>query len=143
MRLAPVHLHSLDDTARLAEMLATQVRGGDTVALIGGLGAGKTTFTRLFVRALGGPTEVTSPTYVLEHEYPIEGKFTIRHWDVYRLGGIPPELLEPLRGDEVRLIEWADKFPELLDRSELAIRFEMIDSNHRTALITGVRAAQS
>lgn len=133
-------LASLDDTARLAGELAVVLAPGDTVALVGGLGAGKTTFTRALVRSLGGGDEVTSPTYVLEHEYVVPERFVVRHWDVYRLGAVPPELLEPTSIDEVRLIEWADKFPEILDNAELTVSFSLIGGSSgelRTASLSG------
>lgn len=138
-------LVSLEETDLLAREIATVVAPGDTVALLGGLGAGKTTFTRALVRALGGEDAVTSPTYVLEHEYAVPGRFVIRHWDVYRLGAAPLELLEPTSIDEVRLVEWADKFPELLDTAELTVRFTVIGGETgelRTASLSGPAVAR-
>lgn len=140
MSIVGRQLASLEDTAKLAREVAAALAPGDSVALIGGLGAGKTTFSRELVRALGGVDEVSSPTYVLEHEYIIPKRFVVRHWDVYRLGAVPPELLEPTSIDEVRLVEWADKFPEILDTAELTISFAVIGGSAgelRTASISG------
>ena len=139
--MVEVRLASLNETALIAGKVATILHPGDTVSLIGGLGAGKTTFTRALVHALGGGDDVTSPTYVLEHEYPIPDKYTVRHWDLYRLGGVPLELLEPPTKSEIRLIEWADKFPELLEVSDLVLRFSTVDSVSRSLRIEGVRGA--
>lgn len=134
-------LHSLEETGRFAAALSRVIQPGDSVSLIGGLGAGKTTFTRALVHALGGPADVTSPTYVLEHEYPIPGRFVVRHWDLYRLGAPPLELCEPPTPGEIRLIEWADKFPELLQHSELVLRFSTLDEGRREVRWSGIRGA--
>ncbi|MCL2030972.1 MAG: tRNA (adenosine(37)-N6)-threonylcarbamoyltransferase complex ATPase subunit type 1 TsaE [Oscillospiraceae bacterium] len=79
-------------TEALGRELARDLRAGDTVWLLGGLGAGKTAFVRGLARGLGcaggtsaaGP--VTSPTYTLVHEYG-GGRVPLFHFDVYRLAG--------------------------------------------------------
>ena len=60
---------SVDDTARLARVLAHEMRQRDVVVLTGDLGAGKTTFTKAFCAALGVTEQVTSPTFTLVHEH--------------------------------------------------------------------------
>lgn len=99
-------------TVRAGERLAGLVRGGDAIALIGDLGAGKTTLVGGLVAALGGGA-ATSPTFSLVNEYP--GRLIIWHVDLYRLER-EVELrelgLDDLFGDRrgVVLVEWADKF---------------------------------
>ncbi|HIQ57991.1 MAG TPA: tRNA (adenosine(37)-N6)-threonylcarbamoyltransferase complex ATPase subunit type 1 TsaE, partial [Candidatus Merdivicinus intestinavium] len=61
--------HSPAETEAFAEELAKRLRGGDVLAYRGGLGAGKTTFTRGLARGLGSDAEVSSPTFALVHEY--------------------------------------------------------------------------
>lgn len=131
-------------TADFAAKAARILRGGDSVALIGALGAGKTTFTRWLVRALGGLHDASSPTYVLEHEYATSSGLTVKHWDLYRLSEIPPELLEPAGKGEIRLIEWADKFPELIADFELSLSlgYDPAAPECRTAALSGPRAAE-
>ncbi|MFM7047220.1 MAG: tRNA (adenosine(37)-N6)-threonylcarbamoyltransferase complex ATPase subunit type 1 TsaE, partial [Actinomycetota bacterium] len=75
---------SVDDTARLARVLAHEMRQRDVVVLTGDLGAGKTTFTKAFCAALGVTEQVTSPTFTIVHEYR-GSKLTVCHADLYRL----------------------------------------------------------
>ena len=100
-------------TARAGEALAALVRGGDAVALVGDLGAGKTTLVAGLVRALGGGA-AASPTFALVHEYR-GGRLVVWHVDLYRIER-EAELVElgldELWGDPrgVCLVEWADRF---------------------------------
>src|SRR5688572_13702051 len=93
--------------------LARLVIGGDAIALVGDLGAGKTTLVAGFVAELGAGT-ASSPTFSLVNEYP-GGRLIVWHVDLYRLDK-PAELpelgLDDVLGDRrgVCLIEWADKF---------------------------------
>ena len=106
-----------DAMERLGRAAAAHVRPGSVIALVGGLGAGKTLWTKGVVAALGSPAEVTSPTFALVHEYP-GGRVPVFHLDFYRLES-PAELIalgwdEYLEADGLIIAEWADKFPELL-----------------------------
>jgi tRNA threonylcarbamoyladenosine biosynthesis protein TsaE len=102
-----------DATAALARRLAPFLRGGDTILLEGGLGAGKSHFARALVRALTGETEVPSPTYTLVQTYP-GPDCEVWHADLYRLAD-PGEVAELglLEAFEtaIALVEW----PERLD----------------------------
>ena len=103
------------DTARIAEAIAPSLRGGLMIGLSGDLGAGKTTFVRYLIAAAGGDTRaVSSPTYTLQHEYPLPNGITVEHWDLYRLTVLPLELEENASPNTVRLIEWPERCPELL-----------------------------
>jgi tRNA threonylcarbamoyladenosine biosynthesis protein TsaE len=75
-----------EDTEALGAQLAKLTPRGGTWLLGGGLGAGKTTWTRGFVEGLGGPKDqVSSPTYAVLHSYDVSiGK--VFHLDLYRLG---------------------------------------------------------
>jgi tRNA threonylcarbamoyladenosine biosynthesis protein TsaE len=107
-----VRIASLKEMERFSAWLAPSLQPGDVVALNGPLGAGKTTFTRLLGEALGLQEPVTSPTFVLMHEYR-SGPFPVVHVDLYRLGDANAEsLTEELFSviDESRsllLVEWA------------------------------------
>lgn len=114
------------ETEKLAETLARHLRGGETIALSGNLGAGKTCFARGLARGLDIPGPVTSPSYVLVKSY--EGRLTLHHADFYRLAGDdpavapePPDLaslgLEDYMEDPgaVLLIEWAERYPSFLE----------------------------
>jgi tRNA threonylcarbamoyladenosine biosynthesis protein TsaE len=115
------------DTARIAEALAPALRGGLVVGLSGDLGAGKTTFVRYLIAAAGGDTRaVSSPTYTLQHEYPLPNGLTVEHWDLYRLTVLPMELEESPSRTTVRLIEWPEKCPEILPYLTCHMRFSHV-----------------
>jgi tRNA threonylcarbamoyl adenosine modification protein YjeE len=100
-------------TTRVGERLAAAVRGGDAIALVGDLGAGKTTLVAGLVAALGG-SGAQSPTFSLVNEYP-GGRLIVWHVDLYRIDK-PAELpelgLDEILGDPrgIVVVEWADKF---------------------------------
>jgi len=103
-------------TLAAAHELAADLTSGSVVALVGPLGAGKTTFIKAVAAALGVAEEVTSPSFVRMHIY--KGDLPIYHLDLYRVEG-PAEFLalgldEWLDTDGVTLIEWAERAAELL-----------------------------
>ena len=105
------------ETLELGRAEGRRCRAGDVVALCGGLGAGKTQFVKGLAAGLGVSTEITSPTYTLIHEYA-DGRLPLYHFDFYRIGS-PAEAIalgldEYFEGPGVSVIEWADKFPDLL-----------------------------
>jgi tRNA threonylcarbamoyl adenosine modification protein YjeE len=109
-----VRTTSRKSLATVADFLATVFRGGMTIGLQGPLGAGKTTFMSELVRALGGRDPVSSPTFVLCHEYRTAAAYSIEHWDLYRLtSGVPPELYEPPSESVLRCIEWPERAADL------------------------------
>lgn len=73
--------HSPEETAALAQRLAQDLKGGEVVAFTGGMGAGKTAFTRGLVMGLGAGDVVSSPTFALVNEY--QGRLTVEHFDMY------------------------------------------------------------
>ena len=95
--------HSPEETAAFA------AEGGETLVLRGGLGAGKTTFTKGLAKALGISRNVVSPTFTLVREYE-EGRLKLYHFDLYRIEdeGELEELGldEYFRDDSVVVIEW-------------------------------------
>lgn len=120
----------------LGRQIAAGLTGGEVLALVGGLGAGKTRFTKGLVAGLGHPAEVTSPTFALVHEYR-GGRLPVFHLDFYRLGS-PDELLaigwdEMLDEGGVVVAEWADRFPGLLPPDARVFEFEVIDGGRRVS----------
>ena len=75
--------NSSDETELIGERLAGKLKGVEVIALFGGLGMGKTAFTRGLSRGLGVTEGVSSPTFALVNEY--KGKFNIYHFDMYRV----------------------------------------------------------
>ncbi len=74
---------SSDETEKIGEDFARQVRIGETVSLVGDLGAGKTTFVRGFMRGLGYEGSVRSPSYTISNRYPSTPPVT--HLDLFRM----------------------------------------------------------
>lgn len=105
------------DTFALGRRLAAAAGPGEVWALTGALGAGKTHFVQGVAAGLAIEGSVTSPTFTLLHEYT-SGRLALYHFDFYRLAS-PDEALaldldEYLDGGGLTIIEWADKFPDLL-----------------------------
>jgi tRNA threonylcarbamoyladenosine biosynthesis protein TsaE len=123
-----LHLPTLAATEELAKHLASVLKPGDVLCLRGDLGAGKTTFTRALVAALGSPVPVSSPTFTLLHEYG-GGRLPVYHADAYRLrsSGEAEDIglwdyLE--RGDGVMILEWPERIEEALPADHLEISLE-------------------
>jgi tRNA threonylcarbamoyladenosine biosynthesis protein TsaE len=99
-------------TERAGAELAARLRPGDVVLVSGDLGAGKTTFVRGALRALGVTEPVTSPTFVVGHLYD-GAAGPLAHLDLYRLAGLAgedPGLLDPYFGpDTVTFVEWPER----------------------------------
>ncbi len=109
-------------TASLAARIAASARRGDVIALMGPLGAGKTSFARAFIRAaIGAGEEVPSPTFTLVEIYAGDGP-SIWHFDLYRLDRAADawELgIEDAFADGVSLIEWPERLGALLPAEHL------------------------
>lgn len=103
---------SVADTDRLGRRIGRALRGGETVALYGELGTGKTALVRGMAAGLGAPPRaVSSPTFVFIHEY--HGRLRLAHADLYRLDSTAElphlGLSDYDDGRTVTAIEWADK----------------------------------
>jgi tRNA threonylcarbamoyl adenosine modification protein YjeE len=126
------------DTQRFAKALAKVLSGGISVGLRGDLGAGKTTLVRHLVEALGGASsQVASPSFALQYDYSVRGDSIVEHWDIYRLNVLPEELLEPPDSSTLRLIEWPDKAPGLVDDLDLLIEILVQDDGTREVRFSG------
>ena len=125
-------LTSLEATEQFANEVAKVLRPGESVGLSGELGAGKTTFVRFLSKALESSTPVSSPTFVLAHEYQAAGGIKIEHWDLYRLGAVPEELEQAPDNQTIRLVEWADKIESYFGTLRLWIRFSQKSADARS-----------
>ncbi len=123
--------YRLEDRAQTAswgKRLGGLLQSGDLIALVGDLGAGKTTLTKAIGAGMGISDSITSPTFTLVQEY--YGKVPLFHFDPYRLKD--PEEMFGLGFDEyferhgVIIIEWADKISELLPPERLTLELEIV-----------------
>ncbi|WP_419815998.1 tRNA (adenosine(37)-N6)-threonylcarbamoyltransferase complex ATPase subunit type 1 TsaE [Glacieibacterium sp.] len=109
--------------ASIAVTLAAALRPGDVVALSGDLGAGKTTFARAVIRALGWEGEVPSPTFTLVQPYDTDPE--VWHVDLYRLDDpAEADALGLFETDAALLIEWPERLGDRLPREALRLRFD-------------------
>ena len=136
--------NSIDDTTELAYSIAERVSSGTVIALIGDLGAGKTTFTQAFANSIGITETVVSPTFKLVSEYQ-GNELCLYHIDAYRMKGSQEFLniggekyLVPTNG--ITIIEWADILSPLLPNNIINITFNRIrnNPNGRKIMITGI-----
>ena len=121
---------SIEETQKVAKNLAKMTPPGSVIALVGELGAGKTTFTKGFDRQMGVEDPVTSPTFKLVSEYKGK-KYILNHVDAYRMEG-PMDFLN-IGGEEyltsknsITIIEWGDLLADLLSEETITVHFKRI-----------------
>ena len=135
------YTRSEEETIALGRALATEFPRRCVVLLIGNLGAGKTTLAKGIVEGLGAAArdEVSSPTYTLIHEYGEGGR--VYHIDLYRLD-TPAEVTtlgldEIFDREAVALVEWGERFPDLMPDDRIEIRLQAAgDGDEREIIIT-------
>jgi tRNA threonylcarbamoyl adenosine modification protein YjeE len=145
-----VHTTTAEETEELGARLAgAQPQRGDLFAvvyLIGDLGAGKTTLTRGFLRALGVPGAVRSPTYTLVEVYETSA-LTALHLDLYRLADAAEldnlGLREWARAGHVWLIEWPERALDRLPAADLFVRLAAGVSGHDIEVTSGSPLGES
>ncbi len=122
-------------TEALARHVAPLLRRGDVVALVGELGAGKTTFARALLGVLGVHELVPSPTFTLVQRY-VTSAFPVCHVDLYRLKS-PEELdelgLEEALSEGALLVEWPERAGDRLPCPRMELRFLLSPTGVRTA----------
>jgi len=123
---------------RLAKVLTENLKGGEVVILSGNLGAGKTTFVKGMIRAIGLDEKmVKSPTFTLMNVYP--GLKTIYHLDLYRLQDSDflsldvEDILED--EDGIMVVEWGDLFDGFWPEDSIKVKIEIADESHRNVEI--------
>jgi tRNA threonylcarbamoyladenosine biosynthesis protein TsaE len=121
------------ETKAIGRQLANDVDAGSVLALKGELGSGKTLFTQGLVAGLESDAAVTSPTFTIVHEYK-GGRLPVYHFDFSRLenreSAVRLGLEDYFFSDGVSVIEWADRFPELIPEQARWISFH-IESEHQ------------
>lgn len=139
--------HSPEETIRAAEQLGSLLCAGDMIAFKGGLGAGKTTFTRGIAIGMGMNDVVSSPTFALVNDYQGE-KMNLYHFDMYRINS--EDDLEstgfydyPFE-ENAAVIEWSENIQEFLPENTIYITINTTGDNDREIIIEdGGRFADS
>jgi len=132
--------HSPEETIRTAEKLGSLLRAGDMIAYKGGLGAGKTTFTRGIAFGLGLKDCVSSPTFNLVNEYRGEN-IILYHFDMYRIQteeGLESTGFFDYPFDEnIAVIEWSENITDFLPECTIYITINTIGEDDREIIIEG------
>ena len=130
-----------DDTINLGLRLGSLLNEGDIIALAGDLGSGKTWFTKGVALGIDIPSDtvITSPTFSLMNEY--QGRCTLFHIDVYRLKNLSDfldaGLDEYLCGKGITVMEWADRWPEILPERSIRVQLAILDECSREITLSG------
>ena len=126
--------YSPEETGKLGERLAKDLRAGDVILLEGPLGAGKSELARGVARGLGVRETVTSPSFTILNAYT-SGRLPLYHFDWYRVESVEElyelGLDEYLGGDGAALVEWPGKCPEALPADFLMLELEPMEGDTR------------
>lgn len=122
--------NSEEETKKIAENIASQLKNGDIIVLTGDLGSGKTKFVEGVLTYFGKQEEISSPTFTIVNEY--DAKEKIYHFDVYRLEDI--DEFYAIGGEEyfekgICLIEWGEIIEKILPDRYLKIIFDREKEN--------------
>lgn len=122
-----IRLDNENSTVKLGEIIANTIPQGIIIALTGELGSGKTTLSQSIIKNIMNIDDVSSPTFNIVNEYR-DNNYTIYHFDFYRLEdenelfgiGFDDYLSDK---KSIMLIEWADKFMDMLPKNYIEIAF--------------------
>lgn len=129
---------SFRKTEEIAFEFAATLSGGEVVAFRGGLGMGKTCFTRGLARGLGFTGEVTSPTFALINEY-LGGRLNIYHFDMYRISNweelYSSGFFEYAEENGVVVAEWSENIENALPENTVYVEIRLLEDDIREILI--------
>ena len=132
---------SPEETENFAEKFSEKLSGGEVIAFRGGLGMGKTCFTRGLARGLGFNGVVTSPTFALVNEY-IGGRLPLYHFDMYRVEKwedlYSSGYFDYLEVGGVIAAEWSENIENALEGRIITVEFTRLDDSTREITVTGV-----
>ncbi len=132
---------SPSETETVGENLSAKLKSGSVVALFGGMGAGKTAFTRGIARGLGITGGVSSPTFALVHEY--KGHIPLYHFDMYRVNSwddlYSTGFFDYLDSGGIIVVEWSENIENALPENAIHIMINHGKAeNERIISIDGV-----
>jgi tRNA threonylcarbamoyladenosine biosynthesis protein TsaE len=139
MREVTFQVTSEDQTQEIAQAIAPKIQKGTVLRLQGPLGAGKTTFVRALVEALGGDVmQVSSPTFSIIHHY--DANLPIAHVDAYRMESDAEArqagIEELFDGEQAVLIEWPEKIEALIPGNAAKLEIRWLGENEREMVFT-------
>ena len=127
---------SLEDTKTIAENFAATLNPGDVVAFIGEMGAGKTSFTRFALEALGVSSRVQSPTFAIVHEHKILGNVGVYHFDMYRISRTQDldntgyfDYLDSQ--DNILFVEWSENIAGSIPSTARYVKLKILSETER------------
>ena len=131
--------NSVIETQNFAESLAKTFTGGETLLLMGEMGAGKTHFVKGLAKGLGVDDVITSPTFALHNVY--SGRLTLNHFDFYRIDDSEEVAILGLNEffkdkNGVAAIEWSENVADLLPKHCITVTIEKLDENTRKITVT-------
>ncbi len=131
--------HNPEDTEKIGENLGQTIKNGCVIAYRGGLGMGKTCFTRGLAKGLGATDDVTSPTFALINEY-LSGRLPLYHFDMYRVSGwedlYSTGFFDYIEDGGVIAAEWSENIENALPENTIYVTINKIDDNTREIIIT-------
>lgn len=128
------------ETELFAENIAQKLTGGEIIAFRGGMGMGKTCFTRGLARGLSYSGQVTSPTFALVNEY-LGGRLPLYHFDMYRVESwddlYSSGFFDYIQMGGVIAAEWSENIEKALDGKVITIEFKRLSDEKRKITVTG------
>ncbi len=132
--------HSTLETEKIAAEIAQNIKNGDCIAFVGGMGMGKTAFVRGLAVGMKLKGEVCSPTFSLVNEYRSDDT-TLYHFDMYRITSMDDlystGFFDYLDTDAVLAVEWSENITYALPENTIFVTIKRVDENTREIEITG------
>lgn len=129
---------SPEETEQIGEMLGEKINSGTVIAFRGGLGMGKTCFTRGLAKGLGSTDQVTSPTFALINEY-LSGRLPLYHFDMYRISSwndlYSTGFFDYIEQGGVIAAEWSENIENALPNDIIFVEFTRLSDNEREIII--------
>ena len=124
---------STRETKMWGRRLGSLLQGGELLALIGDLGAGKTCFIKGIARGLSLPEQnILSPTFTMIQEH--HGRLPLYHIDLYRLDNVALDdlgLREYLFSESIAAVEWFERLEGIGEVERLSVRISYTGANGR------------
>lgn len=130
--------NSPKETEKIAASFAKELKRGDVIAFVGGLGVGKTAFVRGLCEGLNSSGEVSSPTFSLVHEY--QGDIPVYHFDMYRINDLDDlystGYFDYLDLNGIMAVEWSENIASVFEENTIYVEIIRTDENSRLIKIS-------